>query len=103
MILKSKPSFPKTKNVLFLGNFAAHKQIILLIQAFCKLKAPCTLTIAGKKTLYYPEIQKYLHNLPKPIQTKITFIDMGYNPDLLVNLLNSCTIMCLPSSQESFV
>lgn len=102
LILKSKPSFPKTKNVLFLGNFAAHKQIILLIQAFCKLKASCTLTIAGKKTLYYPEIQNFLLTLPRSIQAKINIIDSGYNPDLLIHLLNSCTLMCLPSSQESF-
>lgn len=102
LILKTKPSFPKTKNILFLGNFAAHKQIILLLQAFAKLKINCTLTIAGKKTLYYPEILKYLHTLPKSIQTKINIIDSGYNPDQLIHLLNSCTLMCLPSSQESF-
>lgn len=65
LILKTKPNFPKTKNILFLGNFAAHKQIILLLKAFTKLKTSCTLTIAGKQTLYYPEIQKYYRSLPK--------------------------------------
>ena len=98
-------TFPKYSNILFLGNFAAHKGVDTLIAAFSKLSPAnpnLTLTLAGQKTLYYPVIQKQLDCLSSSIKQKITIIPKLYNQNRLKLYLDSCSLLVLPSIHESF-
>ncbi len=97
--------FPKNPTILYLGNQAAHKRIIMLIKAFQILatnyKLPDTkLVIAGKRTLYTPEIEKYINSLPKKVKDKID-VRGEYNRDEEVTLLDQATVLVNPSEHES--
>lgn len=95
--IASSPSASKKQNILFLGNFSAHKRIELLIDAFNQLAtkySQLTLTLAGQKTLYWPQLKNKLNS-------KIKVVD-GYNYRQLSRLLDSATIMVMPSIHESF-
>ncbi len=93
-------------NILFIGSLAAHKRVDLLIKSFSKVlklysSNPLTLTIAGQKTLFYPQIQKTIKSLPKNIQKQIKFI-FNFKESDLAKLIDNCDILVLPSVQESF-
>jgi len=88
-------------NLLFIGSFAAHKDIPTLIKAFSKLPSSFTLTLAGQKTLYFPQIQKQINSLPPSIKKRIKMI-FNFKDNYLSTLLDNCSILISPSTQESF-
>lgn len=90
-----------TTNLLFIGSFAAHKDIPTLIKAFSKLPSSFTLTLAGQKTLYFPQIQKQINSLPSSIKKRIKII-FNFKNNYLSTLLDNCSILISPSTQESF-
>jgi len=106
IIPKNKPApFPKVPTILYLGNQAAHKRIIMLIKAFelliTKRKYLGTkLIIAGKRTLYSPEIDKYISTLPEDIKENID-LRGEYNRDEEKLLLDQATVLVNPSKHES--
>lgn len=103
--LKKIPQKPNTFNILFLGNFASHKKIELLIKAFAKIncKYPnTTLTIAGQKTLYFPQIEKQLQKIKPNIRQKIIISPKIYNQTQLKKYLDNAHILVNPSIHESF-
>ncbi|MFA6518512.1 MAG: glycosyltransferase family 4 protein [Candidatus Shapirobacteria bacterium] len=103
--LISKFTKPKKQNLLFLGNFAAHKQAELLIKSFAILLAKyphLTLTLAGQKTLYYPKILATLKKLPLSIRQKIKIYPKRYSTSALAHFLSNCSFLVLPSIHESF-
>lgn len=103
--LKIIPKKPNTFNILFLGNFAAHKRIELLIKAFTKVNQRypnTTLTIAGQKTLHFPQIQKQLKKVPFKIRQKIKIIPKKYNQLQLKKYLDQSHLLANPSVHESF-
>lgn len=87
----------KSNNVLFLGNFAAHKGIETLINAIEKLNH-ISLTIVGQKTLYFPKIEQKINSS----SAKIKVIPKRYDTTDLKHYLDSCSLLVLPSTQESF-
>lgn len=96
---------PKKQNILFLGNFAAHKQTELLINSFAQISPrypKLTLTLAGQKTLYYPQILKVFDKLPADIKQKVTLFPKRYGPRALKRYLGRCSFLVLPSIHESF-
>lgn len=96
--------FPQNPNLLFIGSLSQHKRVELLINSFSKLfkKFPhLTLTIAGQKTLYYPKINSFVNTLPKDISSKIIF-KFNFSQSELNKLIDNCSILILPSIQESF-
>ena len=103
---RNKPApFPKVPTILYLGNQAAHKRIIMLIKAFelliTKRKYLGTkLIIAGKRTLYSPEIDKYISTLPEDIKENID-LRGEYNRDEEKLLLDQATVLVNPSKHES--
>jgi len=103
---KTPPNTPKTprQNLLFIGSFAAHKGIEILIDAYISLikKHPkLSLTLAGHPTLYSPIIERKINNLSPDIRKKVKII---YNPSstALPLLIDHCSILILPSTQESY-
>ncbi len=103
-LLTFKPKSKEAK-LLFLGNFSAHKRIELLLSAFCQVNSKhpqSTLTIAGQKTLYYPNIQKYLKSLPKIVRKNINLVSKKYNQTQLKKYLDRSSILINPSIHESF-
>ncbi len=100
-------SFPLIPNILFIGSFSAHKNIILLIDAFTLLfqNSPspknCHLTLAGQKTLYYPTIKKHLKNIPQKVRQRIHFV-INFKSHQLKQLIDQSTVLVLPSREESF-
>lgn len=88
-------------NLLFIGSFAAHKGIATLIDSFIKLPSGTHLTIAGQKTLFYPVIRSKIQLLPKNIQNRIKII-LNFKDKDLPDLIDQCTILISPSTQESF-
>ena len=88
-------------NILFIGSLSAHKRVDLLINAFSKLTSDISLTIAGQKTLFYPQIKKTLDLFTPETRTKIKFI-YNFRQNKLANLIDNCTFLVLPSIQESF-
>jgi len=95
-------------NILFIGSLSAHKRVDLLINAFSsllssapKLQRSLYLTIAGQKTLFYPQIKKTFDSLPLEIKSKIKFI-FDFPQNKLASLIDSCNFLVLPSIQESF-
>ncbi|MGI5841563.1 MAG: glycosyltransferase family 4 protein [Patescibacteria group bacterium] len=104
LIKPTNINFPETPHLLFIGSLAAHKNIIDLISAFRLLykKFPqAKLTIAGKKTLYYPIIEKYIKKLPQNIQRQIIFA-FNFKNDNLKKLIDKSSVLVLPSREESF-
>lgn len=92
------------QNILFIGSFAAHKNVGTLISAFSLLhqKHPkTTLTLAGQKTLHFPIIQKQISNLPLNVKKNIKIIDFASDKKIL-DLIDNCQILVQPSLQESF-
>lgn len=88
-----------SQNILFIGSFAAHKNIETLIKAFINLNKKyknSTLTLVGQKTLYFPKIQKLLKK-SKSIKTI-------FNPNNkeIIKLIDNCQFLVQPSLQESF-
>jgi len=103
-IRKSPPSSRGNKrgfNLLFIGSFSAHKDIPTLITAFSLLPSKYTLTLAGQKTLYFPVIQKQIDSLPLSIKKRIKIITSFPDSDLS-KLIDNCSILISPSTQESF-
>ena len=93
-----------TSNILFIGSLSAHKGLETLITSFSNIQhlAPSiSLTIAGQKTLYYPEILKIIKQQPKEVQKNIKFI-FNFPQNKLAKLIDNCDILVLPSKQESF-
>lgn len=95
-----------TTSILFIGSLAAHKRVDLLIKSFTNiLKNYCStnlkLTIAGQKTLYYPQIEKLVDSLKPEIKSKINFI-FNFPQKNLGKLIDNCDVLILPSIQESF-
>ena len=88
-------------NLLFIGSFSAHKNIPTLIKAFSLLPPSYTLTLAGQKTLYFPVIQKQIDSLPLSIKKRIKIITSFPDSDLS-KLIDNCSILISPSTQESF-
>jgi glycosyltransferase involved in cell wall biosynthesis len=106
LISSQKIKFPKKTNLLFIGSFAKHKQLEILIDAFFKLKSKkltsdISLTLAGQKTLYFPKILKHIQKLPLSIRSKINFC-FSFPQSRLTKLIDQSTILILPSLQESF-
>lgn len=88
-------------NILFIGSLSSHKRIDLLIKSFSNLKSDASLTIAGQKTLFYPQIEKLINSLDSKIKSKINFI-FNFPQKDLINLIDNCDVLVLPSIQESF-
>lgn len=103
IVKKTKKS--KTKrlksNILFIGSLSEHKRVDFLINAFSRLKFDASLTIAGQKTLFYPQIKKTFDSLAPIVQSKIKFV-FNFQQNKLANLIDDCTFLVLPSVQESF-
>lgn len=93
-----------SKNILFIGSFAAHKNIETLIKAFSLLKSSnpkATLTLAGQKTLYFPTIQEIISKQSTNVKNSIEIIFEPSNKKLL-KLIDKCQLLVQPSHQESF-
>jgi len=91
-------------NILFIGSLAAHKRVDLLIKSFStiyNLRSNISLTIAGQKTLYYPQIENLVKSLKPETKTKIKFI-FDFKSKDLAKIIDSCSVLILPSVQESF-
>ncbi len=103
----------KDFNILFIGSLAAHKRVDLLIKSFSDLiisslhqgRTPIHrevgLTIAGQKTLFYPQIEKLINSLNPKIKSKIKFV-FNFKSKNLSKLIDNCSVLVLPSVQESF-
>ena len=101
----SKTKTSKNQQLLFLGNFAAHKRVELLIDAFAKVyqnHPNLRLILSGQKTLYWPIIQKKIESQPALIRSKITVNLKNYSARELKQYLNTATVLLLPSIHESF-
>lgn len=100
-------------NILFIGSIAAHKRVDLLIKSFSDLisslhqgrmprnSEEVGLTIAGQKTLFYPQIEKLFKSLNPKIKSKINFI-FNFSQKDLSKIIDNCNVLVLPSIQESF-
>jgi len=98
-LFKKTPTvFPQTPNILYIGSFSAHKGVNSLIKS---IPINCTLTMAGQKTLFWPQIQKQIKALPTNKQQNIKII-FNFKNKQLAKIIDSCTCLVLPSSQESF-
>jgi len=92
--LKNTPAvFPKNPHLLYIGSFSAHKGLEDLIKS---LSPHYQLTLAGHKTLYWPKLKPLIKNKKN---IKIIF---DFQTCRLSDLLDSCTCLVLPSTQESF-
>jgi glycosyltransferase involved in cell wall biosynthesis len=98
-LLKNTPKiFPKIPTLLYIGSLAKHKNIESLIDIHQKLLAKIPnlkLIIAGQKTLYYPKLKILLKQ--KNIETIFNF-----KPRALARLIDRCSVLISPSTQESF-
>jgi len=95
-------------NILFIGSLSAHKRVDLLIKSFSTLPILLSkegpgvdLTIAGQKTLFYPQIKKLIKSLNSQTKSKINFI-FNFQQKDLAKIIDNCTVLILPSVQESF-
>jgi len=94
-------------NILFIGSLAAHKRVDLLTKSFSSLlqgrmsEGQVGLTIAGQKTLFYPQIEKLINSLDPKIKSKINFI-FNFDQKDLAKIIDNCSVLVLPSIQESF-
>jgi glycosyltransferase involved in cell wall biosynthesis len=105
-ILSKKLKINKTNNLLFIGSLSAHKGVDLLLEAFSGLATQkkykdLTLTIAGQKTLYYPQLEKMINSLDKNIKSKVKVI-FNFPQSKLFKLIDKSTCLILPSNHESF-
>jgi len=104
-LIKPTQKPANTINLLFLGNLAAHKKIDILLSAFdkiCQQSNNFHLTIAGQKTLYYPQIMTIYNNLPQQVKNRITILPQKYDTKKLIKLLNQSHILINPSINESY-
>lgn len=95
---------PAIPQILFIANFAAHKRVEILLQAFemlLKDYPKAKLKLLGQKTLYYPQINHYFRSLPLKTRKQIKFV---FNPskELIKSNIDQSSILVLPSIQESF-
>lgn len=91
----------KTRYLLYIGSFAAHKNIENLIKAFSLLPNNYFLTLAGQKTLYFPKIKQLIDSLPKDIFQRINIV-YSFPNSKLKQLIDHTNILISPSLQESF-
>jgi glycosyltransferase involved in cell wall biosynthesis len=104
LIKNNNIKFPQKPNILFIGSLAKHKRVEFLIKTFKNLSyhfPDLTLTIAGQKTLYFPEIEQLLMKIPIKIRNKINF-KFNFPQSELSQLIDDSTVLVLPSVQESF-
>ncbi len=97
--VEGKAKFSRDPTLLFLGSHSYHKQIELLIEAFKDLKREfqnLKLIIAGKETLYTPEIKKKIEGM------KNIFLISNYDLALEKKLLDQAWALINPSLYESF-
>ncbi|HEX8923622.1 MAG TPA: glycosyltransferase family 4 protein [Patescibacteria group bacterium] len=95
---------PEDPVLLYIGSFAAHKRIEVLVQAFAKLSPDfpkLRLVLAGQKTLYYPNIEKFINGLSWEIKKKIIIV-ANFSDSQLPELIDGSSILIQPSVQESF-
>lgn len=100
----NKAKFNPAPNLIFLGNQAAHKRIELLINVFsqiAKRNKKINLTIAGKRTLYSPVVDRHIKDLPGDIKKRVKVYN-GFDRNLEKKLLDRAWLMALPSIHESF-
>jgi len=102
--LKTSKSTEYKKYITFIGNFASHKNVELLISAFEKLSPiypDLKLFLLGQKTLYFPKINQTIKKLTPKIRSKIKFI---FNPTQfqIKQTLDNSICLVNPSNQESF-
>ncbi len=91
-------------DILYVGSFAAHKNIPDLIKAFCLISPnfpKLKLVLAGQSTLYSPQIDQLLNQVPRKLRQKITIIN-DFDDKKLSSLYHHASILVQPSSQESF-
>lgn len=106
---KQKNNQSKYQNIgiLFIGSLSAHKRVDLLIKSFSSLitnhqiDQSSNLTIVGQKTLFSQKIEEIYQSLPKSIQKQIYF-KFNINNKELINIIDNCQFLVLPSVQESF-
>lgn len=98
LLKKNHATFPSKPNILYIGSFSAHKGIEPLIKS---IPPNCILTLAGQKTLYWPRIKKQIKSLPISTQKNIKTI-LNFPSSKLPQIIDSCTCLVLPSTQESF-
>ncbi|MFA5894311.1 MAG: glycosyltransferase family 4 protein [Candidatus Shapirobacteria bacterium] len=91
----------KVLKLLYIGSFAAHKGIEVIIDSLKHLPPTTTLTLAGQTTLYSPVIRSKIKKLPKSYQNRISLINSFSDVDLK-KLLDKCSILISASTQESF-
>ncbi|KKR68838.1 MAG: Glycosyltransferase [Microgenomates group bacterium GW2011_GWA2_40_6] len=102
LLIKTEKHFPKIQtNLLYIGSFAAHKGLDTLIDSLVFLPASVFLTLAGQPSLYFSTIQKQISSLPLNIRNRIKIINSFPDSDLS-GLIDSSTVLILPSRQESF-
>ena len=106
LITKTKTEKLKSDKltILYIGSLASHKRVDLLIKSFStiyNLRSNISLIIVGQKTLFFPQIQKLYQSLPKAIQKQIHF-NFNINNKELINIIDNCQFLVLPSIQESF-
>ena len=88
IIQKAPPKM--SKKILFIGSFSAHKGLETLFAAFQLLPHGFTLTVAGKPALHHIDI-------PHNVKIISNFTDKS-----LSKIIDNCTILVSPSTQESF-
>ena len=102
LLLKTEKHFSKIQTkILYIGSFAAHKGLDTLIDSLSFLPASVSLTLAGQPSLYFPIIQKQISSLPLSLKKRINIIK-NFPDSHLSRLIDSSTILILPSRQESF-
>ncbi len=97
-------SFPTNPTILYIGSLDYHKNIIPLINIFSEFisKFPnAKLIIAGQKTLYSPKILTCFNSQNHKTKKNISFI-FRPSENAKRQLIDSCTALIQPSSQESF-
>jgi glycosyltransferase involved in cell wall biosynthesis len=97
----SKLKRPIILKLLYIGSFAAHKGIEIIIDSLKHLPPITTLTLAGQTTLYFPVIRSKIKKLPKTYQNRI-FLTNSFSDVDLKKLLDNCSILISASTQESF-
>jgi len=100
-LIHKKPSTKPKNNILFIGSLSAHKRVDLLIKILPTLPTNITLTIAGQKTLFYPQIKKLINSLEPSVKSRLKLI-FNFQPSQLSKLIDNCDFLILPSIQESF-
>lgn len=94
-LLTKLPFHHQPGHILFIGSFSAHKGLETLFKAYALLKPQhpqLRLTLAGQRTLYSQNLK-----IPRSV------IVINHPTDSqLQKLINSATMIVLPSSQESF-